>query len=95
MNNNSVLTLIFLLSPLFFSSYLAANYWLIMWTYRQGPEGRPEVSRLTSPFVQSIQMRDLDTHNKTGKIIITFTNLSGNLIVNVLVYLVEIIDITF
>ena len=59
--------ILFLIFPLIFSGSAKANYWLIIGTYRQGPGGRPEVSGITSPFLHTIPMRDLDTCNKAGE----------------------------
>jgi len=47
MKKKSILILFFLFS-LIFSCSAKANYWLIIGTYRQGLEGRPEVSRIKS-----------------------------------------------
>ena len=43
-----------------------ANYWLVIGTYRQGPGRRPEVSSITSPSINSIPMKDLETCKKAG-----------------------------
>ena len=51
---------------IFFSNSLRANYWLVIGTYRQGPGGRPVVSGITSPSLQSIPMKDLETCEKAG-----------------------------
>jgi len=83
----SNLILIFLFS-LIFSGSAKAKYWLIIGTYRKWTGGRPEVSEITSPFLQSITMNDLDTSNKTRKkLLIKYTKLFGKLIVYGLVYL--------
>ena len=66
MKKKSILILIFLF-PLIFSDYAKADYWLIIGTYRQGPGRRPEVSGITSPSLNSIPMKDLDTCNKAGE----------------------------
>ena len=66
MKKKSILILFFLFS-LPFSGSAKANYWLIIRTYWQGSEGRPEVSGITSPSLHSIPMRDLDTCNKAGE----------------------------
>ena len=66
MKKKSFLILFFLLS-LFLTKSLKANYWLIIGTYRQGPGGRPQVSGITSPSLQAIPMKDLDTCNMAGK----------------------------
>ena len=67
MKKNTILLLIFLFLPLFFSDSVKANYALIIGTYRQGPGGRPEVSGITSPSLHSIPMKDLDTCKKAGE----------------------------
>ena len=64
---------------------------VIIGTYRQGPGWRPEVSGITSPSLHSIPMRNLETCNKAGeKLLMKYTNLFGNLIVDGPVYLVVI-----
>ena len=50
-----------------FSDAVNANYWLVIGTYRQGPGGRPEVSGITSPSLNSIPMKDLETCKVAGK----------------------------
>ena len=66
MKKKSLLILFFLFS-VFFSDSVKANYWLIIGTYRQGPGRRPEVSGITSPSLNSIPMKDLDTCNRAGE----------------------------
>tara|TARA_Y100000991_G_C21884766_1_gene311072 strand:- start:83 stop:361 length:279 start_codon:yes stop_codon:yes gene_type:complete len=67
MKKNTILILIFLYLPLFFSESAKAKYMLVIGTYRQGPGGRPEVSGITSPSLYSIPMKDLDTCKKAGE----------------------------
>ena len=67
MKKNTILILLFLYLPFFFTDSVKANYTLIIGTYRQGPGGRPEVSGITSPSLYSIPMKDLDTCNKAGE----------------------------
>ena len=67
MKKNTILILIFLYLPFFFSGSAKANYMLVIGTYRQGPGGRPEVSGITSPSLYSIPMKDLDTCKKAGE----------------------------
>ena len=87
MKKKFILILFFLFS-LIFSDSAKANYWLIIGTYRQGPGGRPEVSGITSPSLHSIPMKDLDTcKRQEKKLIMKYTNLFGNLIVDGPVYL--------
>ena len=87
------LKLFMVLFLLLLSDSLKANYWLVIGTYRQGPGGRPVVSGITSPSLHSIPMKDLETCKKqVTKLHIKYINLSGNLIVNGLVFLVEIIN---
>ena len=62
-----ILIPLFLISFLFFSDSVKANYWLIIGSYRQGPWGRPQVSGVTLPSLHSIPMKDLDTCNKAGE----------------------------
>ena len=91
MKKKSILILFFLFS-LIFSGSAKANYWLIIGTYRQGPGGRPEFTGITSPSLHSVPMKDLDTCNKAGKkLLMKYTNLFGNLIVDGPVYL-EVIN---
>ena len=91
MKKKSFLILFFLFS-LIFSGSAKAEYWLIIGTYRQGPGERPEVSGITSPSLHSIPMRDLVTCKKAGKkLLMKYTNLFGNLIVDGPVYL-EVIN---
>ena len=66
MKKKSILVLSFLFS-LIFSGSAKAEYWLIIGTYRQGPGGSPEVSGITSPSLNSILMKDLDSCNKAGE----------------------------
>ena len=88
MKKKSFLILLFLFSPFFFSNSVKANYWLIIGTYRQGPGGRSEVSGITSPSLNSIPMKDLDSCKKAGeKSLMKYINLFGNLIVDGPVYL--------
>tara|TARA_B100000886_G_C20126514_1_gene368121 strand:- start:258 stop:530 length:273 start_codon:yes stop_codon:yes gene_type:complete len=54
------------LLPLLISYPVAADYWLVIGTYRQGPGGRPEVSGITSPSLHTIPMKDLETCKKAG-----------------------------
>ena len=61
------LILLSLFSLFCISNPVRANYWLIIGTYRQGPGRRPEVSGITSPSLNSIPMKDLDTCNKAGE----------------------------
>ena len=87
------LKLFMVLFLLLLSDSLKANYWLVIGTYRQGPGGRPLVSGITSQSLHSIPMKDIDTFKKhVMKLQIKYINLSGNLIVNGIVYLVEIIN---
>ena len=58
---------LFIISFLFLSSPLKANYWLVIGTYRQGPSGRVEVSGITSPSLYSLPMKDLETCKLAGK----------------------------
>ena len=67
MKKNTILILLFLYLPFFFSESVKANYELVIGTYRQGPGGRPEVSGITSPSLYSIPMKDLDTCKKAGE----------------------------
>ena len=67
MKKNFKLILLFLISQFLVSDFVKANYWLIIGTYRQGPGGRPEVSGITSPSLQAIPMKDLETCNKAGE----------------------------
>ena len=67
MKKKSFFIVLSLLSQFFFSNSVSANYWLIIGTYRQGPGRRPEVSGITSPSLNSIPMKDLDTCNKAGE----------------------------
>ena len=67
MKKHTILILIFLYLPLFFSESAKANYMLVIGTYRQGPGGRPEVSGITSPSLYSIPMKDLETCKKAGE----------------------------
>ena len=67
MKKKSIPLLFYFLSLLFFSESVKANYRLIIWTYRQAPGGRPEVSAITSPSLYSIQMKDLVTCRKAGE----------------------------
>ena len=68
MKKKSINILLFLFSLLFYSNSLRANnYWLVIGTYRQGSEGRPQVSGIRSPSLHSIPMKDLDTCNKAGE----------------------------
>ena len=62
MKKKSFLILFFLFS-IIFSGSAKASYWLIIGTYRKGPE----VSGITSPSLHSIPMKDLDTCNKAGE----------------------------
>ena len=87
MKKKFILILFFLFS-IVFSDSAKTNYWLIIGTYRQGPGGRPEVSGITSPSLHSIPMKDLETCKKAGKkLLMKYTNLFGNLIVDGPVYL--------
>ena len=54
------------LSLLISSDAVKANYWLVIGTYRQGPGGRPEVSGITSPSLNAIPMKDIETCKKAG-----------------------------
>ena len=67
MKKKSTSIILFLFSLFLFSDSAKANYWLVFWTYRQGPGSRPEVSGITSPSLHSIPMSDLDTCNKAGE----------------------------
>ncbi len=68
---------------LIFSGSAKANYWLTIGTYSQGPGGRPEICGITSHSLHPIPMRDLDNLiRKGGKLLMKYTNLFVNLIVN-------------
>ena len=67
MKKKSLLILLFLFPQLLLSDYVKADYLLIIGTYRQGPGGRPVVSGITSPSLNSIPMKDLDTCKKAGE----------------------------
>ena len=54
------------ISLFIFSDFVRANYWLVIGTYRQGPGGRPEVSGITSPSLQTIPMKDIETCKIAG-----------------------------
>ena len=54
------------LSILISSDAVKANYWLVIGTYRQGPGGRPEVSGITSPSLNAIPMKDIETCKIAG-----------------------------
>ena len=60
------LKILILVSCLTFSDSIKANYWLVIGTYRQGPGGRPEVSGITSPSLNAIPMKDIETCKKAG-----------------------------
>ena len=66
MKKKTFLTLLFLLN-LVFSDSAKANYWLIIGTYSQGTGGRPEVSRITNHYLDSITVKDLDKCNNAGQ----------------------------
>ena len=88
---NYILILLFLFSVFFISESTKGNYSLIIATYRQEPGGRPEVSGITSPFLNSIPIKDLETCNKGGEITIKeIYKPVCNLIVNGIVYLAEV-----
>ena len=59
-----VFKILFLVSLFIFSDVVKANYWLVIGTYRQGPGGRPEVSGITRPSMQTIPMRHIETTEK-------------------------------
>ena len=61
-----VFKLLVFLSLLIFSDAVKANYWLVIGTYRQGPGGRPEVSGITSPSLNAIPMKDIETCKEAG-----------------------------
>ena len=63
---NFILKILVLLSLFSFSDTVKANYWLVIGTYRQGPGGRPSVSGITSPSLQTIPMKDIETCEKAG-----------------------------
>ncbi len=42
---------------LVFSGSLRAKYRLIIWTYRQGQGGKPEISDITNPSLHSIPIK--------------------------------------
>ena len=44
-----------------------ANYQLVIETYRQGTNGRSEVSGITSPSLHSIPMDEMDNFKKQEK----------------------------
>ena len=64
--NKFVFKLLFLLSILIFSDAVKANYWLVIWTYREWPGGRPELSGITSPSLYAIPMKDIETCKNVG-----------------------------
>ena len=66
MKKKFTLGLFFLFSLFFFSDSVKASYWLIIGTYRQGPE-ETRVSGITSPSLHSIPMKDLNTCKKAGE----------------------------
>ena len=66
MKKDFILVFLFILSPLFLTDNANANYWLVIGTYRQGPGSRPEVSGITSPSLQAIRMKDLETCKEAG-----------------------------
>ena len=63
---NIVLKVLFFTILFSFSEGVKANYWLVIGTYRQGPGGRPEVSGITSPSLQAIPMKDIETCKIAG-----------------------------
>ena len=86
--NKYILKIFVFLSIFTYSGAAKADYWLVIGTYRQGPGGRPEVSGITSPSLYTIPMKDIETCEKQGiKSQKKFISLSGNLIINGLVYM--------
>ena len=68
---------------LIFSGSAKANYCLTIGTYSQGPGGRPQICGITSHSLHPIPMKDLDNLiRKGGKLLMKYTNLFVNLIVN-------------
>ena len=63
----NVLKIFVFLSLCVFPNAVKANYWLVIGTYRQGPGGRPSVSGITSPFLHSIPMKDIETCEQAGR----------------------------
>ena len=66
MKKNFFHIFLFIVSPIFFTDNANANYWLVIGTYRQGSGSRPEVSGITSPSLNAIKMKDLETCKKAG-----------------------------